>query len=72
MTATPINTIIEPMISNLSGFFLSTQYPQIMDMTTNIPPYVAYTRPNSAGCSVGIIPYENKINAPTRPKILPL
>lgn len=56
MIATPIKTIMEPIISNLSGFFLSTQYPQIIEDTTNIPPYVAYTFPKSAGCKVITIP----------------
>ena len=59
-------------MSNLSGFFLSTKYPHIIEDTTNIPPYDAYTFPKSAGCNVIIIPYENKINAPTKPNIFPL
>ena len=49
MTTTPIKTIIEPIISNLSGFFLSIQYPHKIDTITKIPPYVAYTLPKSAG-----------------------
>lgn len=43
-----------------------------MDETTKIPPYVAYTRPNSAGCKVGTMPYTNKIKPPIKPKIFPL
>ena len=37
MIATPIKTTTEPIISNLSGLFLSIQYPQIIDDTTKIP-----------------------------------
>ena len=38
MIAIPIKTTIEPKISNLSGFFLSIQYPHNREETTKIPP----------------------------------
>jgi hypothetical protein len=56
MTMAPMTESIEPIISYLSGFFLSTILPQMIADTMNIPPYAAYTLPNSAGCNVGIIP----------------
>lgn len=56
MTRVPMTETIEPIISYLSGFFLSTILPQMIADTMNIPPYAAYTLPNSAGCKVGIIP----------------
>jgi hypothetical protein len=33
------------MISNLSGFFLSTIIPHAIDEIMNIPPYAAYVLP---------------------------
>jgi hypothetical protein len=56
MTTAPTTATIEPIMSNLSGFFLSTILPQMIADTMNMPPYAAYTLPNSAGCNVGIIP----------------
>ena len=53
---TPSRTIREPIISYLSGFFLSIQYPQIIEDTMKIPPYVAYTLPKVAGWNVMITP----------------
>ena len=41
------------MISNLSGFFLSTIIPHIIDEIMNIPPYAAYVLPKWDGWSVG-------------------
>ena len=49
MIIVPKITTIPPMISNLSGFFLSTTNPQIIAVTTKIPPYAAYTRPKFDG-----------------------
>lgn len=56
MTRVPNTATIEPIISYISGFFLSTILPQMIVDTMNMPPYAAYTLPNSAGCKVGIIP----------------
>ena len=38
ITRTPINAIIPPIISNLSGVILSTFHPHNIDKTINIPP----------------------------------
>lgn len=70
MIAAPATAIIEPIISYLSGFFLPTILPQMIADTMNIPPYAAYTLPNSAGCNVGIIPYTNRIMAPNAPSAM--
>ena len=48
MTRVPVTATIEPIISYLSGFFLSTILPQMIVDTMNMPPYAAYTLPNSA------------------------
>jgi hypothetical protein len=37
------------MISNLSGFFLSTIIPHAIDEIMNIPPYAAYVLPKLDG-----------------------
>jgi hypothetical protein len=71
MILIPIKTTIEPKISNLSGFFLSIQYPHSKEDTTKIPPYAAYTFPKFSGCKVITTLYENKIRPPINPIILP-
>jgi hypothetical protein len=49
------------MISNLSGFFLSTIIPHMIDEIMNIPPYAAYVFPKCDGWNVGIRPYRIKL-----------
>jgi hypothetical protein len=56
MTRVPMTATIEPIISYVSDFFLSTILPQMIVDTMNMPPYAAYTLRNSAGCKVRIIP----------------
>ena len=56
MKAAPTTATIEPIISYLSGFFLSTSLPQMIADAMNIPPYAAYTLPNSAGWQCGNYP----------------
>ena len=70
MTVAPTTATIEPIISYLSGFFLSTILPQMIADTMNIPPYAAYTLPNSAGYNVGIIPYTKRIIPPNAPNTM--
>ena len=43
MTRVPMTATIEPIISYVSGFFLSTILPQMIVDTMNMPPYAAYT-----------------------------
>lgn len=52
----PTTTVKDPIISNLSGLFLSMKYPHRTADIIKIPPYAAYTLPKLEGCSVGIIP----------------
>ena len=70
MTA-PITAVNDPIISNLSGFFLSTKSPQMTADIIKIPPYAAYTLPKLEGCNVGIIPYKNRTIPPINPKTIP-
>jgi hypothetical protein len=43
MTRAPMTATMEPIISYLSGFFLSTILPQIIEDTMKkMPPYAAY------------------------------
>ena len=70
MTMAPMTATIEPTISYVSGFFLSTILPQMIEDTMKIPPYAAYTLPNSAGCDVGIIPYKKKMIPPKTPSAI--
>lgn len=56
MTRAPMTATSEPIISYLSGFFLSTILPYRIEEIMKIPPYAAYILPNSASWSVGIIP----------------
>jgi len=48
MTA-PNTATIEPIISNLSGLFLSTIIPHNIDEIIKNPPYAAYTLPKFEG-----------------------
>jgi hypothetical protein len=70
MTMAPMTATIEPIISYLSGFFLSTTLPQMIADTMNMPPYAAYTLPNSAGCNVGMIPYTKRMMPPKAPSAI--
>ena len=70
MITAPITATIEPIISYLSGFFLSIILPQMIADIMKIPPYAAYTLPNSAGCSVGIIPYTKRMIPPKTPSAI--
>lgn len=47
--AAPATDINDPMISYLSGLFLSTINPQMIAEKMNMPPYAAYTLPKLAG-----------------------
>jgi hypothetical protein len=63
MTRVPMTATIEPIISYVSGFFLSTILPQMIVDTMNMPQYAAYTLRNSAGCKVRIIPIDKENNS---------
>jgi len=69
MTA-PKTATIEPIISNLSGLFLSTIIPHNIEEIIKNPPYAAYTLPKFEGCNVGIIPQVKSMIPPTIPKII--
>ena len=42
MTRVPMTATIEPIISYVSGFFLSTILPQMIVDTMNMPPYALH------------------------------
>jgi hypothetical protein len=69
MTA-PKTATMEPIISNLSGLFLSTIIPHNIEEIIKNPPYAAYTLPKSAVCRVGITLYVKRTMPPTIPKII--